>query len=240
MLEGLQRLNVPIPLGGTSNHFRTDVLRGLGGWDPYNVTEDADLGIRLYKQGFRTGMLNSTTYEEANPDVRNWIRQRSRWIKGYMQTLLVHTRGGWNLRATRNLHFLTFLLVIGGKVVVNFINPMMWVMTISYFLFRSTVGASIEAVYPSSIFYLATTTLVLGNGLFVYTFLLGSARRGNHDLIKYGLLAPAYWLLMSIAACKALWQLIRNPHYWEKTQHGLHLAEPAPSPAGDRPLETIR
>jgi len=98
MLVGLQRLRGPIPLGGTSNHFRVEVLRGLGGWDPYNVTEDADLGIRLYKQGFRTGILDSTTYEEANPDPRNWIRQRSRWIKGYLQTLLVHTRGGWDLR----------------------------------------------------------------------------------------------------------------------------------------------
>ena len=223
MLAGLQHLDGPIPLGGTSNHFRTDVLRGLGGWDPYNVTEDADLGIRLYKQGFRTGMLDSTTYEEANPNVRNWIRQRSRWIKGYMQTLLVHTRGGWDLRRTRDKHFLTFLLVIGGKVIVNFINPLMWIVTTSYFVFRSSIGDSIEAVYPAPVFYMAVTTLLLGNLLFVYTFLLGSAHRNNHDLIKYGLLAPFYWLLMSVAACKALWQLIHSPHYWEKTQHGLHL-----------------
>jgi cellulose synthase/poly-beta-1,6-N-acetylglucosamine synthase-like glycosyltransferase len=240
MLEGLQRLNGPIPLGGTSNHFRTDVLRGLGGWDPYNVTEDADLGIRLYKQGFRTGMLDSTTYEEANPNLRNWIRQRSRWIKGYMQTLLVHTRGGWNLRATRDPHFLTFLLVIGGKVLVNFVNPLMWAVTAAYFIFRATIGSSIEALYPGPIFYVAVTTLVLGNGLFIYTFLLGSARRGNHDLIKYGLLAPFYWLLMSVAACKALWQLIHNPHYWEKTEHGLHLQNVAPSQSNDRPLEMAR
>jgi cellulose synthase/poly-beta-1,6-N-acetylglucosamine synthase-like glycosyltransferase len=227
MLTGLQHLDGPIPLGGTSNHFRTDVLRGLGGWDPYNVTEDADLGIRLYKQGFRTGMLDSTTYEEANPDVRNWIRQRSRWIKGYMQTFLVHTRGGWDLRRTRDKHFLTFLLVIGGKVVVNFINPLMWLVTICYFVFRTSLGPPIEKVYPPPVFYIAVVTLLLGNLLFVYTFLLGSAHRNNHDLIKYGLLAPFYWLLMSVAACKALWQLIWSPHYWEKTQHGLHLEDNA-------------
>jgi len=223
MLAGLQHLDGPIPLGGTSNHFRTEVLRGLGGWDPYNVTEDADLGIRLYKHGFRTGMLDSTTYEEANPNVRNWIRQRSRWIKGYMQTLLVHTRGGWDLRRTRDKHFLTFLLVIGGKVIVNFINPVMWAITVCYFVFRSSVGPAIEAVYPAPVFYVAVITLLFGNLLFVYIFLLGSAHRNNHDIIKYGLLAPFYWLLMSLAACKALWQLIHNPHYWEKTQHGLHL-----------------
>jgi cellulose synthase/poly-beta-1,6-N-acetylglucosamine synthase-like glycosyltransferase/putative flippase GtrA len=223
MLVGLQRLRGPIPLGGTSNHFRVEVLRGLGAWDPYNVTEDADLGIRLYKQGFRTGMLDSTTYEEANPDPRNWIRQRSRWIKGYLQTLLVHTRGGWDLRHTRDPHFFTFLLVIGGKAMANFINPLMWAATVSYFLFRASIGPTIKALYPAPVFYAAVVTLAFGNLLFVYTFLLGSARRGNYDLIKYGLLAPLYWLMMSAAAGKALTQLIRNPHYWEKTKHGLHL-----------------
>ncbi|WP_306207233.1 glycosyltransferase [Actinoplanes sp. RD1] len=225
MLRGLQRLGGPIPLGGTSNHFRAGVLRGLGGWDPYNVTEDADLGIRLYRQGFRTGMLDSTTYEEANPRVRNWIRQRSRWIKGYLQTLLVHTRGGWDLRHTRDPHFLTFLLVIGGKVLVNYINPLMWAATIAYFAFRAAIGERIEQFYPAWVFYPAVFTLAVGNLLFVYTFLLGSARRGNHDLIKYGLLSPFYWLLMSVAAAKALVQLILRPHYWEKTVHGLHLEQ---------------
>ncbi len=240
MLRGLQRLDGPIPLGGTSNHFRTEVLRGLGGWDPYNVTEDADLGIRLYKQGFRTGMLDSTTYEEANGNVRNWIRQRSRWIKGYLQTLLVHTRGGWDLRRTRDPHVLTFLLVVGGKAIATFINPLMWALTLSYFLFRGVVGGAIVSVYPAPVFYAAAATLVFGNLLFVYTFLLGSARRGNHDLIKYGLLAPCYWLMMSVAAVKALGQLVRRPHYWEKTVHGLHLTErPDPATAVVAPAEAV-
>jgi glycosyltransferase XagB len=236
MLEGLQRLNGPIPLGGTSNHFRTEVLRGLGGWDPYNVTEDADLGIRLYKQGFRTGMLDSTTYEEANASLRNWIRQRSRWIKGYLQTFLVHTRGGWDLRNTRDPHFFTFLLIVGAKALVNFINPLMWALTLSYFLLRSAIGKGIESLYPAPVFYTAVVTLVLGNLLFVYTFLLGSARRGNHDLIKYGLLAPFYWLMMSVAAVKALGQLIGKPHYWEKTVHGLHLSTTSP---GRPPVDSL-
>jgi cellulose synthase/poly-beta-1,6-N-acetylglucosamine synthase-like glycosyltransferase/putative flippase GtrA len=223
IMLGLQRLNGPIPLGGTSNHFRTEVLRSIGGWDVYNVTEDADVGIRLYKHGFRTAMLDSTTFEEANSSLPNWIRQRSRWIKGYLQTLLVHTRGGWDFRRTRDPHFFTFLLIIGGKAVVTFINPLMWAITISYVLFRASIGHDIESLYPAPVFYPAVFTLLLGNLLFVYTFLLGSARRGDYDLIKYGLLAPFYWLLMSVAACKALWQLVREPHYWEKTEHGLHL-----------------
>ncbi|MFD1720126.1 glycosyltransferase family 2 protein [Amnibacterium endophyticum] len=227
LLEGLQDLRGPLPLGGTSNHFRTNVLIGLGGWDPYNVTEDCDLGIRLYKQGFRTGMLRSTTYEEANPNLRNWIRQRSRWIKGYMQTFLVHSRGGWR---RSDPHILTFSLVVGGKVLVNFINPIMWAVTLLYFVARSVVGPVIESVYPPPLFYTALITLLLGNGLFVYTFLLGSAQRGNWDLVKYGLLAPVYWLAMSIAAVKAAWQLITRPFYWEKTHHGLHLSTSTAEP----------
>ena len=92
LLPGLDAPDVPIPLGGTSNHFITDVLRELGAWDPFNVTEDADLGIRLHRRGYETAMIDSTTLEEANSELGNWIRQRSRWIKGYIQTWLVHMR----------------------------------------------------------------------------------------------------------------------------------------------------
>jgi len=94
-LPGLHAVRTPIPLGGTSNHFKTDVLKELGGWDPFNVTEDCDLGIRMARRGFSTEVLDSTTWEEANSQVGNWIRQRSRWIKGYFQTHLVHTRDSW-------------------------------------------------------------------------------------------------------------------------------------------------
>ncbi|MFX6759411.1 glycosyltransferase family 2 protein, partial [Acinetobacter baumannii] len=85
-------LDVPIPLGGTSNHFKLDKLIELGGWDPFNVTEDADLGVRVFEKKYKVGVVNSTTLEEANNEPFNWIRQRSRWIKGYMQTTLVHMR----------------------------------------------------------------------------------------------------------------------------------------------------
>ena len=94
-LPGLHRIWAPIPLGGTSNHFKTDVLKQLGGWDSFNVTEDCDLGIRLARQGQSTEVLDSTTWEEANSNYGNWVRQRSRWIKGYFQSHLVHTRDGW-------------------------------------------------------------------------------------------------------------------------------------------------
>jgi cellulose synthase/poly-beta-1,6-N-acetylglucosamine synthase-like glycosyltransferase len=94
-LPGLHAVRTPIPLGGTSNHFRTDLLQKLGGWDPFNVTEDCDLGMRMARNGYATEVLDSTTWEEANSEVRNWIGQRSRWIKGYFQTHLVHTRDAY-------------------------------------------------------------------------------------------------------------------------------------------------
>ena len=92
LLPGLDRIGVPMPLGGTSNHFRTSVLRDIGGWDAFNVTEDADIGIRLSQLGYRVSMLDSNTFEEAPVTIGAWLKQRSRWLKGYMQTWLVHMR----------------------------------------------------------------------------------------------------------------------------------------------------
>ena len=92
LLPALERLGLPIPLGGTSNHFRVDRLKAVGGWDPYNVTEDADLGFRLARAGHRTKTIASTTWEEAPIRLESWIKQRTRWLKGWMQTYLVHTR----------------------------------------------------------------------------------------------------------------------------------------------------
>jgi cellulose synthase/poly-beta-1,6-N-acetylglucosamine synthase-like glycosyltransferase len=223
-LVGLQNIKGPIPLGGTSNHFKSYVLDGLNGWDPYNVTEDCDLGIRLYKQGFRTGILDSYTFEEANSNLGNWLRQRSRWVKGYMQTFLVHTRKPRDIQK-HNLdpHIFTFYLVVGGKVLSMLVNPLMWILTASYFVFRPIIGHTIESIYPTPIFYIAILTLIFGNLLYMYYFMIGSAHRGQWNLIKYVAVVPFYWLLMSVSAVYALYQLIVKPHYWEKTVHGLHL-----------------
>jgi glycosyltransferase XagB len=92
ILPALAAHRLPLPLGGTSNHFRIDALRRAGAWDAYNVTEDADLGIRLARLGFDTDTITSCTYEEANVSLRNWMRQRTRWMKGFLATWLVHMR----------------------------------------------------------------------------------------------------------------------------------------------------
>src|SRR5215831_2211538 len=118
-LPRLASIGLPLPLGGSSNHFRTEILRKIGGWDPYNVTEDADLGMRLSRFGYRSDVIGSTTYEEAPADCRAWLRQRARWFKGWMQTWLVHMRQPVTLfRAVGACGFLTFQLVVGGNAIV--------------------------------------------------------------------------------------------------------------------------
>lgn len=225
ILPGLQSISAPIPLGGTSNHFRTETLRDLGGWDAYNVTEDCDLGMRLAKQGFRTAIVNSTTYEEANSDLLNWYRQRSRWIKGYVQTYFVHMRRPFtHFKRGKRKDLLLFQLIVGMKALSLYINPIMWTATVLYFLFRAEAGGFIETLFPGAILYIGVFSLLVGNFLYLYSYMIGCAKRGYDDLVKYAFLVPLYWLGMSLAAWKALYEIVAKPHYWAKTVHGLHLA----------------
>ncbi len=224
VLTGLHSISAPIPLGGTSNHFRRENLKLLQGWDPFNVTEDCDLGIRLFKYGYKTRILDSTTWEEANSNFFGWFRQRSRWIKGYIQTYLVHMRRPHEfISEWTNPHLLTFQLIVGGKVLSMWINPLFWAMTVMYFAMRPVFGPLIESLYLAPFFYLAVFSLVFGNFLYFYYYMVGAAKRGQWELVKYAFLIPFYWLMMSVGSWIALYQLIIKPHYWEKTRHGLHL-----------------
>ena len=219
VLPGLERLNMPIPLGGTSNHFRTEVLRELHAWDPFNVTEDADLGIRIGQKGYRVGVVDSTTFEEASCQTGNWIRQRSRWIKGYMQTLLVHTRRPLHLiRHAGPLGFLGFVFFIGGTVLTGLLNPIFWALYLCWLV--ASVG-SFDMLFPPILLFLALFNLLAGNGAFIYLTMLAPIHRRWLDLIPFSLTVFGYWVLMSIAAYKALYQLLRDPFFWEKTHHGV-------------------
>ncbi|RZA07499.1 MAG: glycosyltransferase [Proteobacteria bacterium] len=218
-LIGLYKLGVPIPLGGTSNHFRTSVLRDLCGWDPYNVTEDADLGIRLEKTGHRVAIVNSTTWEEANLHAGNWVRQRSRWLKGHMQTFLVHMRNPLRLlREIGPVGFFGFTFFIGGPCVVALLNPLLWALV----LWASFSDTTVHRDYlPDYVLNIAAFNLIVGNVSFVLFGAVSVAKRRFWWLVPWSIGLPLYWLLQSVAAYKALWQLITNPHYWEKTTHGL-------------------
>jgi cellulose synthase/poly-beta-1,6-N-acetylglucosamine synthase-like glycosyltransferase len=222
MLPGLDDLGLPIPLGGTSNHFRVRALRKLGGWDPYNVTEDADLGIRAAVLGYRVTVINSTTFEEANRAVGNWIRQRSRWIKGYLQTLLVHLRQpGAIVRGAGWKQSLSFVLLIGGTPASFLLTPPLYLI---FGLSLLTPDLPIGQFFPDWVLLFGVVNLIAGNATMVYLAMMGAFRRRRYGLMLWALLNPLYWLLHAIAAYKAVWQLITKPHYWEKTTHGLSVA----------------
>jgi len=219
MLPGLDTLDIPIPLGGTSNHFKMANLIELGAWDPFNVTEDADLGLRAYSKGYKVAIINSTTYEEANNDFFNWIRQRSRWIKGYMQTYLVHMRNpvklwkkvGWK-------GFLGFNFFIGATPLTFLVYPILLSVFIAYVAFDLQ---TIRMLFPDWVLFMSIFNLMVGNILMIYVNMMAVFKRRYYELILFAIANPIYWLMHSVSAYKGLWQLIVNPFYWEKTNHGL-------------------
>jgi glycosyltransferase XagB len=219
MLPGLDLGKLPIPLGGTSNHFRTSALIELGGWDPYNVTEDADLGIRSSALGFRVGVVNSTTMEEANTSVPNFIRQRSRWVKGYLQTALVHARSPRRLIRQIGLRrVLGFALLIAGTP-ASFLGVLPFYALIALTLL---VPVSVLSQFiPVWLLWICMVNFLTGTAIMVYLSMMGPYKRGTFTLIPWAFLNPVYWILHSFASYKALWQLVSRPHYWEKTHHGL-------------------
>jgi cellulose synthase/poly-beta-1,6-N-acetylglucosamine synthase-like glycosyltransferase len=213
-LPALDRLGAPVPLGGTSNIFRTDILAEVGGWDPYNVTEDADLGLRLARRGYRTAVIRSTTYEEANCDFGNWMRQRTRWMKGYLQTWLVHRRdmrfSGW--RGVLSVDFF-----IGGTAFAALANPLLWLV----FACQSLAGASADAIVPDWLAAATGGALLAGNLGYIGLAAFAPLKRGLWRLAPFAVFVPIYWWMMSIAAWRAVYQLLTRPSYWEKTDHGL-------------------
>ncbi len=216
MLEGLDFLHLPIPLGGTSNHFRTGKLRELGGWDPFNVTEDADLGIRAAALGYRVKVIGSTTFEEANSKLGSFVKQRSRWIKGYMQTAFVHTRHPVRLaRKVGILRFLAFLLLVAATPLAFLaVIPLYAIFIVSIFT-PSILGLPHWAIVVGDVDFFA------GNTAMIYLSMVAGYRRGHFDLSWLAVLNPIYWLAHSVASYRALWQLIARPHYWDKTPHGI-------------------
>lgn len=215
MLPLLARLGLPMPLGGTSNHFRIAALRRVGGWDPFNVTEDADLGLRLARLGLRTATIPSRTGEEAPVSLRGWLGQRARWMKGWMQTLIVHDRR-W--RALR--HDLGRVSFIGFHIyVVSMIlsGPLHAAFAISFALTLATMSGPITFGWWEMLAATIFCVGYLGPGLLVVA---GLRRLGRLDLLPAQALLPVYWLLHGVAVVRAMWELVRQPHMWVKTVHG--------------------
>jgi cellulose synthase/poly-beta-1,6-N-acetylglucosamine synthase-like glycosyltransferase len=226
LLPALEALEVPIPLGGTSNHFRTSALRAVGAWDPFNVTEDADLGIRLAQSRMRVAMLDSTTFEEAPTSFAGWLKQRSRWLKGYMQTWLVHMRDPNALRRRTGWRgFLSLQLFLGGSVIAALVNPLLWLLFLT--TVRFGLSADLFAPGPAAT-SISSLGLLGGNALLTCLAISAPKRRDWTGITPYAFTVTFYWALISIAAWRGLWQLVTRPFYWEKTAHGLsRLDQPA-------------
>jgi cellulose synthase/poly-beta-1,6-N-acetylglucosamine synthase-like glycosyltransferase len=217
-LPALDYLNVPIPLGGTSNHFKIQILELIKGWDPHNVTEDADLGVRLSAMGYRVATIESTTFEEATIHIGSWINQRSRWIKGYMQTWLVNMRHPISFyKKVGPRGFWGFQFFIGGNTFLILINPVLWFFFIGWLLTDSPVYA---LLFKGDLINIALINLIIGNGIGIYTGIVATQFRKLNNLGIYSFFMPFYWVLQSIAGVKATIGLITNPFYWHKTSHG--------------------
>jgi cellulose synthase/poly-beta-1,6-N-acetylglucosamine synthase-like glycosyltransferase len=218
-LPGLAANSLPFPLGGSSNHFRTAVLRKVGGWDPYNVTEDADLGIRLSRLGYRSAVLTSTTYEEAPAQFVAWLKQRTRWYKGWMQTCLVHMRRPRRLlRELGPGGAIAFQILLAANVLAALIHPL-FMTGLGYTLFALPTERA-NAVLDNAI-PIFVAGLLSGYTSTILLDVIGLRRRGLLKQAWVLLLTPLHWFLLSLAAWRALFQLLYDPQRWEKTEHGL-------------------
>jgi cellulose synthase/poly-beta-1,6-N-acetylglucosamine synthase-like glycosyltransferase len=219
ILPTLERLGLPVPLGGTSNHFPRRVLEKAGGWDPYNVTEDADLGIRLARLGLKVEVLPSTTWEEAPRTFTVWRGQRTRWLKGWMQTYLVHMREP--LRLLRELgvrRFLGLQVLMGGLILSALVHPWFYVLAVLDAAFQ-VLSIPAETIAGRVLWWVGLFNLVAGYVTGVALGGVAVAGRGRLGLASHALLMPFYWLLISFAAYRAMWQLLKAPYLWEKTEH---------------------
>lgn len=209
ILPALARWGWALPLGGTSNHFRTRALKAVGGWDPHNVTEDADLGFRLATEGWRTGVIAPGTLEEATTTLAPWTRQRTRWIKGFMQTWLVHMRrpfallGGGGPGAAAALH-----LTIGLSA-------------LSSLLHAPIAAGCLAAFLTGALSWQAAAMFVGGYAVAATAAILGARRAGLRLVLADIAAMPVYWTLHTRAAALAVIELVRRPHYWAKTTHGV-------------------
>ena len=222
VLPGFERLGVVIPLGGTTVFFRREALEGLGRWDAHNVTEDADLGLRLARYGYRTKLVHTVTGEEATATIGAWLRQRSRWIKGYAMTWAVHMRDPLGLLGELGLwRFLSVQILFLGTLSQFVLAPLLWSFwVIPFGLWHPvTALASWEMVLVLAGLFLASELATMAVAA------LAVATPSHRWLIKWVPMLHVYFPLAALASWKGLGELITRPYFWDKTRHGLWHAE---------------
>lgn len=218
LLPGLMRLGLAIPLGGTTLFLRREAIEAVGGWDAHNVTEDADLGIRLARHGYVTEVIPITTQEEANCRPWPWIRQRSRWLKGYAVTWAVHMRAP--VRLWRDLgprRFWGFQILFLGTLVTFTLAPLLWL----GWLVPFGLPHPLAPVLPAPALAVLSVLFLAGQALDLGCAALGAARAGKGRLGFWALLLPFYFPLATIAIWRAWWEVAVCPFRWDKTAHGI-------------------
>jgi glycosyltransferase XagB len=218
--KGSSVMGTPLFLGGTSNHFRIEALAQLGFWDAYNVTEDADLGLRLARAGYLIRTFDSETYEEAPARLKALLNQRSRWLKGWMQTALTHCRNP--RRFIRDLGPARALATI-GIFAGGLVGPLLG-LPLTLALFVNCIFGNVLAPQTGAEIALSTlwcSLTLFGAMAIIFPLVLGMARRGLWRLWPALLVTPFWLLMLTAAAWRALWELWTEPFYWRKTEHGL-------------------
>lgn len=217
MLQGFDRMRLVLPLGGTTLFFRREALDRLGAWDAHNVTEDADLGLRLARHGWRTEMLDSVTWEEANCHPLSWVKQRSRWIKGYMMTWIVHSMQP--LRLWRDLgprRFIGMQAHFAGSIAQGLLAPAVW----SLWIVTAGLPHPVHLVLSDQVLWIGMGFMVFSGLLDLLAGIVASHRIGGRVTPLWVLLMPFYNAMATLSAYKALSELATRPFYWDKTTHG--------------------
>lgn len=212
LLKGLSMLDLPVTLGGTSNHFKVDKLKEVGCWDAYNVTEDAELGIRLYLNGYKVHLINSTTMEESPTNISIWLAQRARWIKGFLQTIYIFIKSKKNLKTFGPLKICTVYIFVGLATYSFFCLP--WII----------LALTLNNNYFIYYMWLVTATISLSYIYSIATFILLKNKQSFSQFAPMEwvtLLAwPLYFILHTIASYRAIWEALVSPFKWNKTPHG--------------------
>jgi cellulose synthase/poly-beta-1,6-N-acetylglucosamine synthase-like glycosyltransferase len=217
ILKGIQNIGLPIPLGGTTVFFRRNILEEIGGWDAHNVTEDADLGMRLARFGYRCEMVNTTTWEEANNRPMAWVRQRSRWLKGFAMTWATHMRDPAGLlRDLGVTGFISFQVILLGGLSAFLAAPIFWALWLAHF---SIPVIPIDAI-PTALWWIFAIIMISGQVVMLTAISLATMHKHLRHLIPYILALPFYWPLGMLASYKAIAELFFAPFYWDKTFHG--------------------
>ena len=224
LLPGVQRLGLVVPLGGTTQFLRRDALMAVGGWDAHNVTEVAELGIRLARHGYRVEIIDTTTFEEANAAVMPWVRQRARWQKGYLLTWAVAMRAPFALISALGMwRFLALQVQILCAVAGFLIAPLLWSLMIKPFGYAHPLDLLVSPFGYGILATIFVASVVLSIALAIH------ATRPAHlrHLRPYILLSELYFLLGTISAWRAVLEILHRPFDWAKTRHGQFGALPA-------------